>query len=413
MNTLTHLVGINEAIERLVRALSKTVLLEAEEVSLLDSINRVLAVDVYAESSRPEFDMAAVDGYAVRSIDTVGASQYNPVELNIVGVIRPGQKPGEICLGPGTAARIHTGAPIPCNADAVVMDEDVDVSDNRVVVYKSASHGLNVVRRGEDFAKGEVLVRRGSVVKPSIVAALAASGIGEVKVFRKINVSLFAVGDELVEPGEDHMGGKTYNSTAYIVHFLLQQDGIFNVKYGGILPDDAWKVEEAIAREIDRGADIVITTGGTGVSESDVISHLIRRGELVVFRGVRVRPGRPTSSFIYRNKLVVNLSGFPVAAWTGYEVLLRRAIIEWLNIRGLERHVVNALLTRRIPNTVGYSSVIRMKIHYENGIFYAEPYMLRGSGVISSLLRTNGYVVIPEDTEGYEKNTLIQVYLYD
>ncbi|MEM1639113.1 MAG: molybdopterin molybdotransferase MoeA [Desulfurococcaceae archaeon] len=413
LSKLTSLINLNEAVERLVKALSKTIQLEVEEAGLVNSVNRVLAVDIYAENNRPEFDIAAVDGYAVRSIDTTGATQYNPVELSIVGVVKPGQKPSETCLEPGTAVRIHTGTPIPYCADAVVMDEDVDVSEKHVVVFKPVPHGSNIIRQGEDFAKGELLVRRGSLIKPSMIAALAALGISKVKVFRKINASVLAIGDELVEPGEERVDGKIYNSTAYIVLSLLQQDRIFEVKYSGIIPDDAREVEEAIAREISNGADLVITTGGTGISESDVVSHLVKKGDSVVFRGVRMRPGRPTSSFIYRNKLVVNFSGFPVAAWAGYEVLLRRAFIKWLSIRELERHVVNAVLTRRIPNTVGYSSVIRVMIRYENGVYYADPYMLRGSGVISSLLRTNGYVIIPEDIEGYEKNTLIQVYLYD
>ncbi|MEM0004673.1 MAG: molybdopterin molybdotransferase MoeA [Desulfurococcaceae archaeon] len=412
LKALINLVSIDDAIERLAMALDKTIVLDVEELTILNSVNRILAEDIYAEIDRPEVDVTAVDGYAVRSIDTVGASQYNPLELSIVGVLKPGQKPLEKCLDPGTAIRVHTGAPIPCGADAVVMDEDISLSKDHLVIYKPVPQGLNIIRRGEDFARGDLLAHKGSVIKPSIIAALTASGISRVRVYRKINVSVLAVGDELVEPGEEHVEGKTYNSTAYIVYSLLQRDGLFDVNYVGIVPDDSRELEEAVAREISKGADLVITTGGTGVSESDVVYYLIKRGEQV-FRGVRMRPGRPTSSFIYGNKLIMCLSGFPVAAWTGYEVLLRRAIMKWLNIRGFERRVVNALLTRRIPNTVGYSSVIRVKVHLDKGVYFAEPYMLRGSGVISSLLRTDGYVIIPESVEGYEKNTPVQVYLYD
>lgn len=413
MKRIEKLVSLDEAINRLVDAMKETVKLDVEYVSLLNATNRIVATDIYAERDRPERNISAVDGYAIRSIDTISASQYSPVDLRIVnGVIRPGLEVDNILVEPGLAIRIHTGGYIPKGADSVVMDEDVEVVGDKLLVYKPIPTGSNIIQKGEDFRKGELLVERGQVVTPSIIASLASQGIDRIRVYRRINVSIIAIGDELVEPGMS-LGGGVYNTSAYLVYSLLQRDSIFNLRYSGILPDNREILEESILRELETGADFVITTGGTGVSESDIVSELYDGEKNVVFRGVRLRPGRPTSSFVYRGRIVFNVSGFPIAAWTGIEILFRQAIIKWLGKKGLERRAVNAILTRRIPNVVGYNSVIRVSVIRQGDSLYAEPYMLRGSGVISSLLRTDGYLIIPEDIEGFEKDTVVKVYLYD
>lgn len=410
---LKNLVSLSEAINSLSRTLGETINLDVESVKLTQATGRIIAQDIYALEDRPSRDSTAVDGYAVRSIDTLGATQYNPVELRVIGVLRPGQTPSDICLEPGTSIRVHTGALLPCGADAVLMDEDVKSIGNKIYVYRQAPKGLNIVLRGEDFKKGDLLASKGEVVKPAVVTALAASGLMDIFVYRRIRVSIVAIGDELIEPGSRVVNGRVYNSSAYTIYSSLVKDGIFDVYYTGIIPDNVEALRKAFDREVERGVDIIITTGGTGVSESDVISRIIEQADRVVFRGVKMRPGRPTTSFVYRGKIVLSLSGYPVAAWTGYELILRNALIKWLGLKGFERKYIYAVLDKRTPNNVGYTSLIRVIVRDENGVFHAEPYMLRGSGVISSLLKTNGYIVIPEELEGYEKNDVVRVYLYD
>jgi molybdopterin molybdotransferase len=410
---LKHLVSVSEAIDLLAKALSETIALDTEEVGLLEATGRIIAHNIVASEDRPLEDSSAVDGYAVRSIDTTGASHYNPVMLRNLGVLRPGGSSREFCVEPGTTVRVHTGAPIPCGSDAVLMDEDVGVEGGIIYVYRAAAKGLNVIYRGEDFRAGEVLGERGFIANPPLLAALASVGLSRVRVYRRIKVSLLSIGDELVEPGRVRARGKSYNSTTYILYSLLDRDSIFSIRYAGILPDNPAVVRDAILREVSGGADIVITTGGTGVSEADVVGDVADRSERIVFRGVKLRPGRPTSCFILGGRVVLSLSGFPVAAWTGYEVIFRRSITKWLGLKGFDRRYIYAVLARRVPNTVGYTSVIRVSIRDVNGEVYAEPYMLRGSGVISSLLKTNGYILIPEELEGFEKNSVVRVYLYE
>jgi molybdopterin molybdotransferase len=337
---------------------------------------------------------------------------FSPVELVVKGVLRPGGNPNEVCVESGFTVRVHTGAPIPCGADAVVMDEDVKVQGNTILVFKPVAPGANIILKGEDISENSIIVEPGSLIRPAHIAALASIGVNTLQVYRKIKVSIIAIGDELIEPGYSLSGDKEYNSSAYIVYAQLVRDGIFQVNYAGIVPDDTEAILTTIRGEAAKGSDLIITVGGTGVSETDKIPELLEKHSSPIFRGVRMRPGRMTSASLVLGKPVLNLSGFPVAAWAGYELILRPAIATWLNIKGFERPVIYAYLSRRLPNTSGYTSIVRVTLIAKDDEYYAEPYMLRGSGVISSLLRTHGYVIIPEDTEGFEEGEKVPVYIY-
>lgn len=405
-------ISVNEAKIKLSKVLSERITLEEELVKIVDSLGRVSSRLVKAPFNRPRVNLSAVDGYAVRSLDTIGSSTFTPVELVIKSVLKPGGDPDEVCVEPGFAIRVHTGAPIPCGANAVVMDEDVKVQGDTILVFKPVAPGANIILKGEDISENSVLVEPGTLIRPAHVTALASIGVNALHVYRKIRTSIIAIGDELVEPGHPLSKGKEYNSSAYIIYTQLVRDGIFQVDYTGIVPDNTEAILDAIKREVSKGSDLIITVGGTGVSETDKIPELLEEYSSPIFRGVRMRPGRMTSASVVLGRPVLSLSGFPVAAWAGYELILRPAIAAWLNISGFERHVVYAYLARRLPNISGYTSIVRVSLAVKNGKYYAEPYMLRGSGVISSLLRTHGYIVVPEDTEGFEEGEEVPVYIY-
>jgi molybdopterin molybdotransferase len=412
MEVAKTFISVEEARDRLFKVLRDSIVLDIETAHIMNSLGRVVSEYIKAPVSRPRNSLSAVDGYAVRSLDTVGASYYTPVELIVRGALRPGDDPDKLCVEHGSAIRVHTGAPLPCGADAVVMDEDVELRGETILVYRPAAPGLNVIYRGEDISEGSIITEPGTVVQPAHIAALASLGVSTLRVYGKIRVSIIAIGDELIEPGSPLGPGKEYNSSTYIVYAQLLKDGIFHVSYTGIVPDNAESIISAIKSEVARGTDIVITLGGTGVSEADKIAELLKKASLTVFRGVKMRPGRMTSASIMYRRPVIHLSGFPVAAWAGYELILRPAIAKWIGIKGFERPVVYAYLSRRVPNTSGYTSIIRVALQVRNGEYYAEPYMLRGSGVISSLLRTNGYIIVPENVEGFEEGERVPVHLY-
>ena len=405
---LGKLIGVDEAINRLAKVLPKELPIRSAE--LVNSLGCYPAEDIVARIDMPEFDRSAVDGYAVRSIDVQGASVNNPAVLRIVGSMKPGDKPGKHVVGPGEAVEIHTGAPLPRGADAVVMYEDAMKMGDEVEVYSPVSPYANVSRKGEDFSKGSVIVPRGERIRAQHIGIIASNGIDRVRVYGRLSAAIISTGNELLEPGKPYIEGKIYASTGYLVKAYLEETGLFKADYLGIYPDDYDAIREAIEYATWR-YDIVLTTGGTSVSESDVVRDVVEDLGEWVFRGVAMRPGRPTSLALVNNKPVLMLSGYPVAAWTGLELILRQAMINKYGLRGLERPVAVAVLRRSLPNRVGYTSLIRVRLIYGDYIIYVEPYMLKGSGILSSLSRSYGYVIIPGHIEGYAEGEKVLVKL--
>lgn len=409
---LSTLISVDDAVALLADVFKRTMELEVVEERVLNALGRIAASDVTAGVDVPPFNRSAVDGYAVYAGDVVNASIYSPVELALKGVVSPSDKPPSECLERGEAVRVHTGSPIPCGADAVVMDEDVEASGSRVTVFKPVSPGQNVSRRGEDFSSGEVIVAKGTLLGPLHVAALSSIGVDKVWVYRRIKVGVLTTGSEVCEPGVDsECPTIVYNSSARLIAALLRSTGFIDVRYYGVFPDDPAVIGDAVVEAVSEN-DLVVTTGGTGVSEGDALIDALASVGRTVFRGVRMRPGRPTTLTLVEGKPVLNLSGYPVAAWTGYEAILMPAFKKWLGLGNLERPVVYARLARRTPNTVGYRSYIRVSLRDAGDMLVAEPYMLRGSGVLSSLLKSQGYIVIPENVEGFEKGDLVRVHLF-
>ncbi|WP_448577337.1 molybdopterin molybdotransferase MoeA [Thermosphaera sp.] len=405
MKILKGLIEVDEAVAAFAKVLSK-INLQKESVRIEEALGRIVASDVKAEFDFPDQDRSAVDGYAVLAEDTYYASQYNPVELKIVN-----NREGDLCVERGVAFEVFTGNPIPCGANSVVMKEDTVRDNDKILVLKPVPVGGNISRKGEDYTKGSVLVGKGTVVNPFHIAIMASNGLKMVEVFEKLKIGIISTGNEIVSPGLAREHGEYYDSTGTLIHQLLIQDGFYRVTYYGIFPDDVKALTEAL-EEATLENDIVITIGGTGVSESDVVIDAAEKIGEQVFRGVKMRPGRPTSSSLVNGKPVLHLSGYPVAAWTGYEVILRRAVAKAFNLVNYKRHVAFARLSRRLPNQAGYQTYIRVQLKTGEGELTAEPYMLRGSGVLSSLVFSHGYVEIPSNIEGFEKGDIVKVFLF-
>ncbi len=378
-----------------------------EETGLFTAVGRVVAQDYLALMDSPPHDRSAVDGYAVRSADTLGASPTNPVVLRVDGVIAPGEEP-RCRVEPGVCCEIYTGAEMPPGADAVVMYEDTRRLGDMVEVYRPVPRYANVSRRGEDYRAGETLVAKNTLLRPWHVAALASQGYTGVVVYRRLRVGIVVTGSELVEPGTG--GGGIYNSTGYIVHGLLSETPVTEPVYHGIVRDDPDELirvlEEALAED-----DVVITTGSTSLGGTDLLPEAVERLGEWVFRGVALRPGKPVGLAVIMGKPLFTLSGYPVAAWTGYKAVVEPILYSWLGIRRPVEPSVEAVLTRRLPNPVGYTSYVRVRVYCCGGELCAEPYSIKGSGLLSSLTRTNAYIVVPEGLEGYEKGERVKAYL--
>lgn len=367
------------------------------------------ARDVASPVDVPPFDRAAFDGYAVRSIDTLGASRGNPIMLRVVGKALPGAEFGG-AVGRGEAVEIATGAPLPAGADAVVPYEEAARRGDHIEVYKPVPQFYYVSRRGEDIAAGEVVLKRGRKIKPWDIGVLASIGIKEVPVY-KVTAGLISTGNELVELDEaPPPPAKIINSTRHVITALLRDFGV-EVHYLGIVPDD----EEAIYRAVSdavRRFDIVITTGGVSVGEPDhVVRAVARLSPEVLIHGIAARPGRPNSAAAVRGKPIVMLSGFPVASIVGFEVFAKPAILKMVGAKEEPLPVVKAVLTRRVTTPINVRSFVRVRVYRRDGKLYAEPLAVTGSGILSTLTKGNGLLIIPENREGYDEGDEVEVIL--
>jgi molybdopterin molybdotransferase len=378
---------------------------KAEMVSVWSALNRVLAEDIDAEEDLPRFDRSAVDGYAVKAEDTFGASQFKPKTLKLTNA-------GE--LKSGEAKQVWTGNPLPKGSDAVLMLENVKlVGDSQIEVWTAVTPGENVSRRGEDIAKGEVAVKAGTRLKPHHLALISALGKSEVKVFEKPKVAILATGNELVEVGEKPREDQIYETNRVLLASLCHELGAEPLDLR-IAKDDAEEISEKLKHGLEE-ADAVITTGGTSVGASDLVPTAINKlGEPgVLVHGIAMRPAMPTALAIVNDKPIIVLSGNPVAAFFGFEVFAKPLILKMLGIKNEPRPVVTARLTRRTSTALGRKTFVRVRVFQQNGEFFAEPISARGSGIISTLTKANGYIVVPENHEGLEEGETVQVHLFD
>ncbi|HYY06650.1 MAG TPA: gephyrin-like molybdotransferase Glp, partial [Candidatus Limnocylindria bacterium] len=297
----------------------------AEDVPLRGALGRVLATDVEASESIPPFDNSAMDGYAVRSLDTAGASPARPLRLSVIDESRAGS-PAAARVGEGEAIAISTGAMLPRGCDAVVRVEDTVAVDGAIEVRGEIEPGRDIRRAGDDVGAGEVVLRRGTVLGPAEIGVLASLGQGSVRCARRPRVGVLTTGDELTEPGEELGPGDIHDANAYSVPALAVGAGgdITAVGHAG---DEEGATLAAIRGLLD--ADVAVICGGVSVGEHDHVRPVLERlGVAERFWGVALRPGRPTWFGVSRDgSLVFGLPGNPVSAMVTFLLFVRPALL--------------------------------------------------------------------------------------
>jgi molybdopterin molybdotransferase len=385
--------------------------LDSEIVDLKDALNRVLAEDIIAKVDIPPFDRAAMDGYAVRAEDTYGASEDNPIRLKLLGKIEAGEKPS-IEVHEGEAIEIATGAPIPKGANAVEMIEYTKkISDKVIEVFKQIAPGENVSKVGEDVKKGELLLKAGIRLKPYDLGIIASLGISKVKVFKKPKVGVLSTGNELVELGAPLEPGKIINSNRIMISAMVEELGGIPIDLG-IAKDSLEDIKNKIIDGLKK-SDFIIITGGTSVGEKDLVAEAInsigKPGMIV--HGIAIRPGMPTGLAIVEGKPIASLSGYPVAATIGFMALVRPIIIKMLCAYEEPLPKIKAILSRRVPSPIGVKSFVRVIVEKVGDKYFANPLRATGSGVLSSLVKANGILIIPENKEGVDTGEEVEIIL--
>ena len=381
--------------------------LEAESVQLELALGRTLARDIISTEEVPSFDKSAMDGYALRGAETFGASPTDPVSFRVIGEVFPGDE-GDLEVGSGEAVRIMTGGAFPKGADAVLMAEHTTDRGDMVLAHDSVVPGRNVARAGEDIQKGDRVLERGRVLRPQDLGVLASIRMVDLKVTRRPVVGIISTGNELVEPGSAEAGrrGRVVNSCRYMLEGLVTQTG-GAARWLGTQRDD----REALRTALDAfDGDILLTTGATSAGKEDYLPGLLAElGELLV-HGVNMRPASPLAFGRLGKALAVLLPGNPVAAMVGFDVFVRPALQLQLGQRE-ERwnRRVRGRLRRKLASALNRTDFVRVQLVGEGEV---EPLRSGGAGVLTSVTRADGFVIVPRDDEGFEAGTEVEVYLY-
>lgn len=323
-------ISVEEAIRKI---REHTQPLGEEEVSLEDSLNRVLSRDLIAAIMQPPFDRSPLDGYAVRGEDIANADREHPVSLRVVDKLYAGS-----CsmkgIGPGEAVRLMTGAMIPEGADCVIRQEDTDEGEALVRIFSPVKAGQNICRRGEEYMIGECLLPKDSLMDAASLAVAAGTGSAGLWVKKQLTAAVISTGDEVGKPGEPLAPGKIYDTNSCYIAARLHQLGV-RISAREWARDDCASIRRAIERCAEK-ADLVITTGGVSVGQKDLVERAVTEfGADLVFHGIHMKPGMPTLFAVKEKKMILGLSGNPFSAAVPFELFLREILAAALNCPGL------------------------------------------------------------------------------
>ena len=396
MKLFRTLISMDEALRTVLAYAKRT---EVEEIGFADSLNRVLAEDVHSPVDSPPFDRAAMDGYAIRGEDSFGASPNNAVHLRILKE--------RVEVGAGEGFPIQTGMQMPKGSNAVVMLEYTKERGSDLEIFRPVTPGKNVSFTGEDVKKGDVVLQEGRVLRAHDIGMLASIFKSNVRVYKRATVGLISTGDELLDPSVE--GGKGIaDVNSYMLAALTEK--IARPRRIGIVSDDYESIKTAISSGLD-DCNCLLTTGGSSVGKRDFLADAVSDLGLIKFHGVAIRPGEPTGFGIIKDKPIFVLPGYPVAAISAFELLVRPFLYAMHGVKE-ERAEIFAIASKKIPSAVGRTDFVRVKLICTDKECYVEPVRVSGSGILSSMTKSNGFIVIDENKEGIEEGDRVAVVTY-
>ncbi len=415
-----EMLSVEEARERILSHFSK---LESADTPLLESRGRVLDEDLVARFDIPPLANSAMDGYAIRSEDVASASRTGPALLPVVGAVAAGELPDRP-VPPGGAIRIMTGAPVPDDADAVVPFEDTDESERRrdgrtldeISVRTSAHPGDNIRPAGEDIQAGELVLKRGTLMRPAEIGVAASLGQDTVRTIRRPNVAIISTGDELISPGSPPEPGKIYNSNAFSIAATVEQYG-GNPRIMGIARDTIEALSEVLDASLD--CDMVVTSAGVSKGDYDVVKDVLARRGAITLWSVRMRPAKPLAFGTLdgpngRKVPHLGLPGNPVSAMVAFEQFGRAALEVMLGIPVSPIPTVEAVLDDPVHNHDGRRVYARVVVYKTaDGTYRARTTGNQSSGVLTSMAAANGLAICPHDTAEVPAGGKVTVEMID
>lgn len=401
------MITVDEALERI---LSHIEPLGFEKVSLLETLGRVIAEDVYASRDIPPLDNSAMDGYAVRSEDVEKALQDHPVRLEVIEDL-PAGFVSRKTIGKGQAIRIMTGAPIPRGGDVVVPVENTRKENGAVSILEALPLGENIRRAGEDVKKGERVISRGDLIRPSEVGMLASVGRASVFVYQRPSVAILCTGDELADVDEELGEGKIISSNSYTLAAQVKDCGAIPIQLG-IAKDRKEEIKGKLLQGLR--ADVLITSAGVSVGDYDFVKDALAdlRMEMVFWK-VAMQPGRPLAFGTIQGKPVFGLPGNPVSSMVSFEQFVRPSLLKMMGHCQIFRPVVEAALREDIRKKPGRRHFMRAYLFFENGQYSVSLTGDQSSGILKSMVKANALMVIPEDREIVKAGEKVKVQVLD
>lgn len=365
---------------------------EAELIPVQSACGRVTAEAVYAHICAPHYPASAMDGIALKAAATFGAGETTPVTLEENDFIV-----------------VDTGDPIPEGCDAVVMIEDVvRQSDGRVKLFAPAAPWQHVRQIGEDICAGEMILPSHSSISPAAIGSMLAGGVLEVSVLRKMKIALIPTGDEVVAPTADPAPGAVIEFNSSIFAAMLSQWGAEAVVYP-IVPDRRELIVDAVSKALNE-CDAVILGAGSSAGREDYSSEVIKSLGGVLYHGIAIKPGKPAILGYSGSKPVLGVPGYPVSGIIVMEQLMKPIVEQWY-CRSSEKAVyTEAALARSIMSGLKYQEFVRVRLGRVGDKLVATP-LSRGSGIVSSFMKADGILEIPQGVEGYEAGKTVKVRL--
>ena len=385
-----------------------------ETIPVSEALNRVVCKEIVSEEDMPGFSRSSMDGYAVRAKDTFGVSDSLPAFLELTGEVIMGKEPEGRVL-PGKTMKISTGGMIPDGADAVVMLEYChNVDEKTIEVSRTVAPLENIIGRGDDFRKGAVILKKGTVLRPQDIGLLAGFGIEKIQVYQKPRVGIISTGDEVVPIHQKPGPGQVRDINSYTLSAFCVQAGAVPVNMG-LCKDNFEEMREKAGKVLE-SCDTVWISGGSSVGTMDMTVKVLESFESMelLVHGIAISPGKPTIIARIGSKAVFGLPGHVASAMVVAEIFLNPflAVLSGKVLSSGNVHQsLQAVMERNVESASGRDDYIRVKLCQKNGEFFADP-VFGKSGLISTLVEADGLVKIDRNTEGLYKGQTISVLLF-